>query len=203
MPEPSLVTYWIREAMAGQSAAATALWQRYHAQLVGLARRRLVDVPRRAADEEDVVVDVFDSFWRGVQAGRFPQLENRDDLWQILIMLTARKAANQRKHLYRQKRGAEKVRGESFWLPRDDGECQAFEAIAGSEPTPEFAAEVAEECRRLLERLQDETLREVAIARMDGYSNEDIAEKLGVKVRTVERKLQLIREIWGNSAAIE
>jgi DNA-directed RNA polymerase specialized sigma24 family protein len=194
--DQSLVTYWIREAKAGEEAAAAALWQKYHAQLIGLARRRLAAVSRRVADEEDVVVDAFDSFWRGVQAGRFPKLEGRDDLWQILIMLTARKAANQRARLTRQKRGAGVVRGDSIWMPQDEAECQAFAEVAGSEPTPQFAAEVAEACGLLLDRLADETLRKVAVARMEGQSNEQIAQSLGVKVRTIERKLHLIRRIW-------
>jgi len=199
MTESSLVTYWIREAKAGDQAVAAALWKRYYAQLIGLARGRLGATSKRVADEEDVVVDAFDSFWRGVQAGRFPRLEGRDDLWQILIMLTARKAANQRARMTRQKRGGHNVRGDSFWMPRDADECRAFEQIAGAEPKPEFAAQVAEEYRLLLERLGDDTLREIAVARMEGHSNHEIADRLGVKTRTVERKLRLIREIWGDA----
>ena len=72
----------------------------------------------------------------------------------------------------------------------------ALEQIEGPEPTPAFAAQVAEECRRLVERLDSPELRRVALRKMEGYSNEEIAAQLGCGLRTVERRLQLIRSSW-------
>src|SRR5437879_4801074 len=60
------------------SADATArLWARYFDALVRLARARLPQVARRAADEEDIALSAFDSFCRGEAAGRFSVLEDR------------------------------------------------------------------------------------------------------------------------------
>jgi DNA-directed RNA polymerase specialized sigma24 family protein len=73
--------------------------------------------------------------------------------------------------------------------------------VIGDEPTPEFAAQVAEECRRLLDLLGDERLQALAVARMEGYSNEELAARLGVAPRTVERKLQKIRELWAQEVS--
>ena len=75
------------------------------------------------------------------------------------------------------------------------------EAI-GREPSPEFAAEVAEECRRLLDELGAEELQAVALAKLEGYSNAEIAVRLGVVERTVERKLRVIRELWESEAKL-
>ena len=66
----------------------------------------------------------------------------------------------------------------------------------GKEPSPEFAAMMGDECRRLLEKLGDPQLRELAVAKMEGCSNREIAQRLDCALRTVERRLKLIRDEW-------
>jgi DNA-directed RNA polymerase specialized sigma24 family protein len=200
MPHEGSVTALIR--LAGKDDRADhELWQRYFQRLVGLARRKLGEGQRQVADEEDVVVSVFDSFLQGARDQRFRQLENRDDLWQILVMLTARKAANQKKMLLRQKRGAGRVRGGSvFEAPGSSSRAAGMATVVGAEPTPDFAAQVVEEMRNLLVGLADQTLRTIAISKMQGYTNAEIADRLGCKERTIERKLQRIRQKWQDLA---
>lgn len=196
------ITLLMRQLQAGESVAATALWDRYYERLVRLASQKLGGASRRVADEEDAVVVAFRAFLKGVEEGRFPKLEDRDDLWQVLVMLTARKASSQRQHAERRKRGEGVVRGESiFWA--GDEESAGLDQIAGSAPTPEFAGQVSEECRELFDRLEDETLRRIAVAKMEGYTNDEIARQLSVQTRTIERKLMLIREIWSQALADE
>ncbi len=195
MDDQGSITRWLVDIREGGSLAATHLWKVYYERLVRLAKQKLGSTPKRVQAEEDVVLGAFDSFCRGAQAGRFPQLADRDDLWQVLVMLTARKASNQVKHDRRQKRGGGNVRGESVFQYNAE-ERAGIDAIVGSEPTPEFAGDITEECRRLFDLLGDVTLRTVAQHKMEGCTNDEIAEKLGVKTRTIERKLQLIREIW-------
>ena len=55
---------------------------------------------------------------------------------------------------------------------------------------------VAEEYRRLLDALGDENLRRIAVWKMEGYSNEEIRQRLGCSLRTVTLKLALIRTLW-------
>lgn len=201
MSDPGSITRWISALREGDSSAASDLWRRYYERLVVLARQKLNEDARRMADEEDVVVDAFDSFCRGIQLGRFPVLNDRDDLWQVLVMLTARKAINQRKHAQRQKRGDGHVRGDSAFLSPEN-EQDGINQVVGSEPTPEFAGQVKEEFQRLLDALGDESLRQVAIAKMEGYENAEIAQQLGVQPRTIQRKLNVIRVIWSDSAIL-
>src|SRR5262249_5293964 len=89
------VTRWIGRLQANDSTALQHLWERCFSRVVGLARAKLRGAPRRAADEEDVVVSAFDSFWRGAREGRFPRLDDRDNLWRLLATLTSRKAFEQ------------------------------------------------------------------------------------------------------------
>jgi len=195
---PGSVTHWIRELRAGNPAAAQQLWERYFARLVGLARQKLRALPRRAADEEDVALSALDSFCRGAARGRYPNLTDRDNLWHLLVTITARKALQLRRLERRQKRGGGNVRGDSaFHLGTNDvaGEGDV-EQVIGTTPTPEFAAQTVEEYQRLLARLTDPSLRSVAVWKMEGYTNEEIAARLNCVPRTVQRKLGLIRTLW-------
>jgi|SRR5262245_32684832 len=198
MSSAGSVTAWIDGLKAGDHAAAQRLWERYYEQLVRLARKKLTGARRRAADEEDVVQSALDSFYRSAAQGRFPQLRDRDNLWPLLIVITERKAFDLLQHEKRRKRGRGAVRGESVFL--GTGSPSASEPgigqIEGREPTPEDAAQVAEECERLLERLGDDELRRMALWKMEGFTNKEIAAKLGCALATVERRLRLIRRIW-------
>ena len=182
---PASVTTWIGELRQGNTAAAQQLWERYYGQLLQFARGKLRGNLRRAADEEDVALSAFFSFCQ--TAARFPRLNNRDDLWQVLIMLTARKAAHERRRQQAQKRGGDK---------NSPVAEQELDAVVGTEPTPEFAAMIAEEFEMLLKRLPDEGLRQIARLRLEDYSNAEIAAQLQCSERTVERRLALIRAVW-------
>jgi RNA polymerase sigma factor (sigma-70 family) len=191
-------TDWVRRLEAGDRQGAQKLWDGYYRRLVGLARKRLHDMPRREADEEDVALSAFDSFCRGVEQGRFPRLENRDDLWQLLVVITVRKAADLLKSRRRQRRGGGKVRGESAFAGAADDpeEGRGIEQVVGAEPSPEFAVAVAEQCEILLRSLPNDQLRSIALRKMEGFTNQEIADQLTCSVATVERKLALIRATW-------
>jgi len=185
MSSSGSVTHWVRLLQAGDHAAAQPLWERYFQQLVGLARARLQGTPRRAADEEDVALSAFDSFCRAAERDRFPQLADREDLWRLLVVITARKALLMAKHERRQKRGGAKVFDEA-----------ALGQFMDREPTPDIAVQVAEECGRLLESLGDGGLHSIALWKMEGFTTEEMAARLQCAPRTVERKLRRIRTIW-------
>src|SRR6516165_5074748 len=130
------VTHWLALLQAGNPAAAQRLWERYFQSLVGLARKKLGGQRPRAADEEDVALSAFDSFCRGAENGRFPNLDDRNNLWQLLIVLTARKALHLLRDEGRQKRGGSTV---AAGRGTDSG-AWALEQLVGREPTPMFAA---------------------------------------------------------------
>jgi DNA-directed RNA polymerase specialized sigma24 family protein len=189
------VTGWIEQLKAGDQDAVQQLWETYFRRLVALARTRLRAVPRQAADEEDVALSAFDSFCRGAEQGRFPRLLDRDDLWQLLVLITSRKAVNLFQQEHRQKRGGGRVQHASALAGHGEEAGPLFADLVGREPEPAFAAEVAEECRRLLEPLPAQ-LRAVAVWKMEGHSNAEIAAKLGRSVSSAERKLAAIRALW-------
>jgi RNA polymerase sigma factor (sigma-70 family) len=190
------VTTWIGLLRGGNHEAAQRLWERYFGRLVTFARGKLHGVPRRAADEEDVALSAFHSFCQAAE--RFPQLNNRDDLWQVLVMLTARKAYQERREQQALKRGGS-IDADG---PRAAGTAAVeLDEIVGAEPTPEFAASIAEQFEALLAKLPEPELRQIARLRLEEYTTEEIAEQLGIAERTVRRKLTLIRSYWENDGS--
>ena len=112
-------------------------------------------------------------------------MSDRNDLWQILVVITERKAIDLMRREKRQRRDEGRVRSLA----------EAAE-ILDPGPDPEFAALVAEECARLLASLGDESLRRVALLKLEGHTNREIAEQIGCIEQTVERKLRSIRQLW-------
>jgi RNA polymerase sigma factor (sigma-70 family) len=191
------VSQWIDGLKAGEQAAAAKLWQRYYGRLIGLARKKLGDSPRRVADEDDVVLAAFQSFFQRAQDNRFPNLNDRDDLWHLIVRITERKAYDQMADQMRKKRGSGLVAGESAFMDSQaSGPGAGINEVAGPEPTAEFAAEMVEAVERLFDKLADEELRKIALHKLEGYGNEEIAGKIGRSLPTVERRLRLIRERW-------
>jgi DNA-directed RNA polymerase specialized sigma24 family protein len=191
------VSHWIAQLKAGDHTAAQDLWEVYYRQLVHRARQKLYGTPRRAADEEDVVLSAFDSFCRAAAQGRFPKLLDRQDLWQLLVLITDRKACDLAHYERRQRRGGGKVLDEAALAAEDSSHASSPLAhLLGAEPSPDFAAQVAEQCQRLLHCLGDGELQQVALRKLEGYTIEEIAVQLGLVPRTVQRRLQLIRRLW-------
>jgi RNA polymerase sigma factor (sigma-70 family) len=191
------VSQWLVSLKAGDGEAVQKLWDRYKVQLLELARRKLEGVPKRVADEEDVAQNVLLSFFRGATSGRFDDVKSRDDLWWLLLAITKQKTIDLVRRETAQKRGAGRVQSEGALAPGGDGsEVGTFDRLVGDEPTPEFLVMLEEQNRRLLSMLRDDRLREIAISRIEGYTVAEIAADLSVSTRSVERKLQLIRNSW-------
>ena len=157
---------------------------------------RLARGNRRERDEEDVALSAFQSFCERAGRGQFPQLDDRDDLWRLLATITARKAIRAIEHQTRQKRGGGRVLGESVFM-REGEIGEGMAQFLSREPTPEAAAEFAEAVQRLLDELEDTMLKTIALRRLEGHSSQEIGAELGISARSVDRKLELIREIWG------
>jgi DNA-directed RNA polymerase specialized sigma24 family protein len=195
-PEES-VSQWLDQLQAGERAAVGKLWQRYWHRLVEEARRRLRNRPRVPADAEDVALSAFDSFCRSAENGRFPSLEDRDDLWCLLVTIARRKVNRLVEQELAQKRGGGAVRSVTDATAAGPGsEETPLARLISAEPSPELAAQVAEEYERRLDQLPGADLRVIAQLKMEGYTTEEIARELDCAPHTVTRKLRRIRGLW-------
>lgn len=188
--EAGSVTFWLSQLRLGHGPAAQKLWERYYERLVRLAQRRMSRSPRRVEDEEDVVQSAFATFCANMANGRFPQLNDRHDLWRLLIIITARKATNCVRRETTLKRGGSPAQGGQQFP------ASQLEQIVGDEPSPDFVLQATETVHLLLDSLPSPSLRALAISKLEGYTNDEIADRLGCSLRTVERRLQMIRELW-------
>lgn len=167
--------------------AANRIWHHYFDRLVRHVRQRLLGQNRAVSDEEDIVLSVFDSFYAAAEQGRFPVLEDRDGLWRLLLRMAARKIIDKRRHDRRQRRGGERE-------PQSlDDEAVMLEVI-GNDPSPEMVLMMEESVDQFFSHLGVGQLRDLAVAKLEGDSNADLAERFGCSERTIERRLHLIRE---------
>lgn len=193
MTPDSSVTTWIAQVKLGDDEAARKLWQKYHSALLELARKLLRFARRREADEEDVVQEVFDAFFRAAHEGQLTQLNDREDFWKLISKITENRVRDQRRRQRRLKRGQGKVRGESALLAPDDSAARrGIEQVADSRPTSDALDALLEELCGMFEQLGEPLVAETIALRADGWSHEQIARKLDISVPTVRRKLRLM-----------
>ena len=183
------VSEWIAGMKAGDAHCVTSLWDRYFERICQLADRKLEGATRSVVDEQDLAVGAMRAIWEGAREGRFQRLENRDDLWQLLVVITSRKAANVHRH--------QSVRREKFrkWSDFYPSLALEFTELIESPPTESLIDQIPLSCNDLLSKLDDRH-REIALMRLAGHSNVEIADQLDCSVATIERCLRSIRVLW-------
>ena len=175
------ITRLIRAVQDGSNSAIRPLLAAYFDRLVQLARKRLQNMPGLGGYDEDLALRSFHSVYERLRDPSRPlELAGRDDLWRLLATRTISRAID----LIRQHH------------PEEVSRDQDFTQLLTREPTPLEAAEMADECRRLLECLPEPELRLIALLKVEGYTNEEIASQLDCVPRTIERKMSRIRLLW-------
>ena len=192
------VTMWMRGCREGDEEAAERLFKRYFRRMVAVARQRLGgDWP--AFDSEDVALSAFHSFCSALNEPRYQTLNREAGLWRLLVVMTERKAGDKLKGERAVRRGGA-GRHPVDGVIRGVDQRLSLEDIATEGDDPELLMLMAEQYQRLLQRLNDAELERVAIAKMEGYTNQEIGERLGYSRRTVQRMLNLIKQLWMREA---
>jgi RNA polymerase sigma factor (sigma-70 family) len=193
----------LKNLTEGDDQAVAEIFEQSMARLQRMIAKRIPNDLRRHTDEEDVALSVMNSFFCGVRQGdRFQKLDDQNDLWQILGMLTKQKLAKHIRRQKAQKRGSGDVRGESIFTTQDDtSTAGGIENHAITQNDGLDALVGNEEIDMLMARLDSEALREIAMLKLQGYEHEEIAKQLEISVRTVGRKLQSIRDSWEKGVA--
>lgn len=191
MTESDQVSHWIERLKAGESEAANQIWHLYFDRLVRSVRQRLLGQNRAVSDEEDVVLSVFESFYDATRKGRFPDLADRDDLWHVLLRMAARKVVDKRRRDSRKRRGGDQT---VHSIESSGGDEVSAIEIRGEEPSPEMVMMMQESVERFFAHLGVGQLRDLAGAKLEGYSNAELAVRFACSERTIERRLHLIRE---------
>ncbi|RMF39537.1 MAG: hypothetical protein D6753_13600 [Planctomycetota bacterium] len=190
------VSQWVELVKTeDHSLAAQRLYERYVAALLRATRNLARGMPRSFIDEEDLVQEAFGHFFAGIRRQRFPRLNDRDDVWQILIMLAHRRAVEACRYLRAQRRTTARVEC-TAGTNRCDGHSREIHSVVSRESSPYILAELADEVQFRLDQLNDPQLRRLALMKIHGHTHLEIAERLDCSVRTVERKIRVIKKIW-------
>ncbi|MCS7469441.1 ECF-type sigma factor [Stieleria sp. ICT_E10.1] len=191
------VSRWITGAELGDQDSIARLWEHCLPRLLAYSRTKLPDHLRRILDEEDVALSAFKSFCLRAADGTLGEITGQDELWKLLYCITSRKANGYIRHQSREKRGAGRVGGESAFLKQGENESiGGIDQVVDGSASPAMLAEFENSCRHRLDQLDDSILQTVALLRLEGYSVDEIAQRLGCAKRSIERRLNLIRAIW-------
>jgi RNA polymerase sigma factor (sigma-70 family) len=196
------VSRWITGLQEGDETSIERLWERYSNRLIGLAKHRLRDIPLRAVDEEDIAASVFESLCRGASEGRLKDLNNRDELWWLLLALTRRKIANHVRRETAEKRGGGTVKTETDLNGKNPRIVISLDELISHEPTPDFLATLEEQFNFLLSRLECGQMRDMVRMRIEGKTVKEIAEAMTVSDRTVQRKMKVALGIWAKELGL-
>lgn len=187
------VSSWLSSLGSDEKDAVQEIWDEFYEKLVRYAKTRVKTFPNAVLDPEDIVVSVFESVWAASQKGRFDSVQNRDELWWLLIAMTQRKAVTHIRRETAQKRTAPDGK-----LPISINSIKNFQAFVATEQSPEYFAILEEEYQRILDKLSDDVLKQIAVYKIQGYTHDEIGDLLDISPATVTRKVRLIRKVWSN-----
>lgn len=197
------VTKWIDALQTGAESPISDVWIRYYARLAELAKAHIANHPSKAVDGEDVASHVLFTVCRRVATGKYPDLKNRNDLWNLLFKITQRKIAGEKRNGLRQKRGSGKVllATDANRFLADSGNPPV--AAISKEPNIESAIELRDLYRHLIDLLPADKFQQIARMKLEEQTTEEIADRLNISPRTVERKVAIIRKRWAKELNME
>jgi RNA polymerase sigma-70 factor (ECF subfamily) len=169
----------------GDQAAAQKLFDRYVDQLLALARRRISQRLASRVDAEDVVQSVFRTFFTRAREGQF-RIQERDDLAKLLVRITLHKTLRQVEFHKAAKRDPSQEAGQS-----SEAREKLFAFLDG-EPAPEMVVACLDEMEHFLNKLRPDE-RQVLELRLQGYTNREIADKLGTYDRKIRRVIEYVQ----------
>lgn len=184
------VTRGLRALQAGEVSAVEFIWRRYYERVVQFAGRKMLLSPDRAVDGEDIAQIAMNEFCSAVQSGRYQELANRDQLWDLLAVFTLNRI---RKHL--RACNTLKRSGQSGSRVEISGAN-----LLGDLRSPEAPIILQDLIRHWLQRLDQEDptgeLRQIAVWTLEDVSGSEIARILKKRKSVILQRLRLIRLLW-------
>jgi|GEM_PF-4326366 len=190
------VTHWFLQLKAGNQSFLTKLLGFFLEKVKTKARREFGNSSRSVCDEDDIAVQVFGDL--ATQAKKI-DVTDREGLLRLLLLVTQRKVASERRRQSAKSRGNGKVILETD-LGRLLKDCSHQSVNKGSQYN---LALIEQELTALMEILPDDQYREIVKLSIAGHDKDEIAEILGVVPRTVYRKLRYTQELWMKSKQLD
>jgi RNA polymerase sigma-70 factor (ECF subfamily) len=163
----------------GDEQAATEFYDRYVKRVYGLVHQQMAEHLRAVVQPEDIVQSVFKSIFRGLTSGDY-NAPHGGSLWHLIAIVAVHKVRRNAR-----RRMADK---------RDERRSQSIDSLQNFEAASGVTAEEFElAIRESVEGLKP-IEQEVVMLRVQGYSVEEISNKLQRSRRGIERNLHAVRE---------
>jgi RNA polymerase sigma factor (sigma-70 family) len=188
------ITCLVPQLRERNELAIEAIWRRFVRRVHGAARPVIAGLGPGLGDEEDVAQSAFRAFYEAAACDRLPPIGSRDELWRLLLTITRRKAINRLRREFRIRRG-----GGARTVHDADAVNQTCDRANRSVELVELQ-ELVDELFEKLNATGDERLAEIARLRLEGFHNQEIADKLGCAARTIQRKLHILERLWSENS---
>ena len=189
------VTAWIAGLKSNDPEAQRKILTRFVERLVSYAERKLRGLNGGMVGPEDIASMAFQNFFEK-SPDEFASLLDRNDLWKILCMLAERRAIDAIRKSCAMKNGGNQLVNESGLGVANSDKRRTFDHFPSLQQPPDFSLMLSEEIEQRLDSLSDDAQRGIAILRMQGMTNCEISYALGISLRSVERKLGIIRDAF-------
>jgi RNA polymerase sigma-70 factor (ECF subfamily) len=177
----------IKKCRSGDQEAARLLFELYAERLMTLAKWRVGARLTSRVDPEDILQSVFGTFFRRLREGHF-QFQDQDDLLRLLVRITLHKTLKQISYQTAAKRDPHQEVGQE--VESNEGLGQV---LAREEP-PDVAIAFMDQWEAIMRRLGSQE-RQILEMRMQGFTNEEIAKKLGIYDRKIRRLVEHVRAL--------
>jgi DNA-directed RNA polymerase specialized sigma24 family protein len=194
--EADSVVVLFQRLSQGDEQALHELWNRFFQRLAAEARSKLNNQQRRVMDEDDLAANVLHSLCVAAENSTLPAIRTRDDLWRMLLSWIRHDVLDHIRFHNREKRGGGLVRGDSVFAKTGSEKTYSFDDIMAPDSASQALIDLQEAWQHFSQSLQDEQLRLIALRALEGATPEKIAEEVSVSPRTIERKIQMIRQLW-------
>ena len=184
------VSNWLKELKTGDQNAVEAIWNRYYQRVVEFAIRKMKINPDRAIDGEDIAQLTMHRFCLNATSGNYPDLDDRQQLWDLLVVYTLHRIRKHLRECNRTKRsGMHRV---VFEFKRS----QVLQDLR----SPEAPTIMADMVQSWLDRLDREDpsgqLKQIAIWSMEDISGSEIARIMKKRKSAILQQIRLIRLLW-------
>jgi len=183
--EEAVLLHAIERVRQGDSDAFEVIYHHCSGRVQNLCRYRLRWMDRCIHLEEDMASEIMTSIWKSLRDPRTSWVTS-DELWHAIHRLVLQQCIDRARYNTRKKRRT------VLELP------VLFDELYGHRVWANGVAEVDTEdlLKALLEKLPDNELLEFVVLKLRGLTNDEIADQWRVTVRTVQRKMDAVRQLF-------
>jgi DNA-directed RNA polymerase specialized sigma24 family protein len=187
------VSGWIAMIRQGKSEAMEPLVKRYFERLSKFADRRLRSGQNVSDAGEDVANLVIQNVTSAIQDGQYPALTDRNDLWLVLMIAAQRRVIDCKRNESFKEDHHTSIRNltdlmESMNLDLDE--------YLGEEDDQQRGLELVDFWEEMIKKLPEEIMRTVASHKLQGLGNREIARKMIMTPKRIDRIVHKIRDRW-------